>query len=302
MENTKEFDVIIIGGSYAGLSAGMALGRSLKGVLIIDSATPCNSQTPHSHNFLTNDGKTPKEISSVARQEVENYSTVTFYNGFATSGKKIVSGFEITTQSNQTFTSKKLIIATGIKDLLPDISGVKECWGISIIHCPYCHGYEVKNNITGILGNGDSGYEFSKMISNWTQDLTLYTNGKSTLTEAQTQQLQRKNVHINEHEIQRFTHTNGSLENVVLKNNETHCLEAMYIKAPFTQQSTIPVQLGCDLSEQGYIQVDAFQRTNIYGVYACGDNATFLRSVANAVCTGNISGAMTNKELIDEAF
>ncbi len=302
MGNSKQFDVIIIGGSYAGLSAGMALGRSLKSVLIIDSESPCNKQTPHSHNFLTNDGKTPNEISRIARQEVEKYTTVSFYNGLAIHGEKTTHGFEITTQTNKTFTSKKIIIATGIKDLLPDILGVKECWGTSIIHCPYCHGYEVKNKKTAILGNGDYGFEFSKMIYNWTKDLTLFTNGKSTLTEEQTQKLKHNNININEAEIKQIKHKHGFIENIVLKPNKTHRVEAMYLKAKFIQQSDIALKLGCEITAQGYIQVDPFQRTTIYGVYACGDNAAFLRSVANAVCTGNISGAMANKELIEEAF
>lgn len=302
MENKKHFDVIIIGGSYAGLSAGMALGRSLKSTLIIDSSNPCNKQTPHSHNFLTNDGKTPKEISNNARQEVAKYTSITFYNGLAIKGKKIKSGFEITTQSHKTFTSKKLIIATGLKDILPDIPGLKECWGISIIHCPYCHGYEVKNKKTGILGNGDSGFEFSKMIYNWTKDLTLFTNGKSTLTEKQTLKLHHHNIKINETKIQCFTHKNGTLENIVLKNDKTHAIETMYFKAPCTQQSDIAKQLGSEITAQGPISVDTFQRTNIHGLYACGDSATALRSIANSVNTGNISGAMINKELIEEEF
>src|SRR3546814_179503 len=107
MTSTKDFEVIIIGGSYAGLSAAMALGRSLRNVLIIDSGLPCNRQTPYSHNFLTQDGKTPKEISTLARQQVENYKTVKFYKGLATMGTKTVNGFEITTDTNEKFTDRK---------------------------------------------------------------------------------------------------------------------------------------------------------------------------------------------------
>ena len=142
MSHTKIFDVIIIGGSYAGLSAAMALGRSLRNVLIIDSELPCNIQTPHSHNFITQDGKIPQEIISLARHQVEKYATIKYHKGLAINGLKMENGFVITTSTNDTFTSKKLIFATGVKDIMPDIDGFAACWGISVIHCPYCHGYD----------------------------------------------------------------------------------------------------------------------------------------------------------------
>ena len=145
ISDMEPLDVIIVGGSYSGLAAGMALGRALRQVLIIDSGKPCNRQTPYSHNFITQDGKTPEEIATLARQQVEKYDTVTFFNGLATNGAKTENGFEIQTASGETFSAKKLIFATGIKDIMPDIEGYAECWGISVLHCPYCHGYEVRN-------------------------------------------------------------------------------------------------------------------------------------------------------------
>jgi len=127
MKTPADFDVIIIGGSYSGLSAGMALGRSLRKVLIIDDGKPCNRQTPHSHNFITHDGKAPAEIAALARQQVEKYDTVTFFNGLATSGTKTADGFNIQTASGETFNAKKLIFATGVKDHMPAIPGLGEC-------------------------------------------------------------------------------------------------------------------------------------------------------------------------------
>src|SRR5689334_3705559 len=150
MKQPANFDVIIIGGSYAGLATAMALGRALRNVLVIDGGNPCNKQTPHSHNFLTNDGKTPKEIASLAKQQVRMYSTVSFLDGFATAGLKTTSGFEVQTQAGEVFTSKKLVFATGIRDVMPSIPGFAESWGISVLHCPYCHGYEVRHQKTGI--------------------------------------------------------------------------------------------------------------------------------------------------------
>src|SRR5688572_21015675 len=172
MSGDNHFDVIIIGGSYAGLAAGMALGRALRKVLIIDSGEPCNRQTPHSHNFLTHDGRPPGEIAKLARQQVQLYNTIRFLQGVAALGIKTEGGFEITQDSGEIFGAKKLIFATGIRDIMPDIDGFKSSWGISVLHCPYCHGYEVRNQRTGILGNGENGFELTKLISNWTKDLT----------------------------------------------------------------------------------------------------------------------------------
>src|SRR5215210_2082005 len=155
MTDNKHFDVIIVGGSYSGLAAGMALGRALRKVLIIDDGKPCNRQTPFSHNFLTNDGNSPTEIAALANLQVRRYETVKFFEGLATSGIKTENGFEIQVASGETFAAKTLIFATGIIDVLPDIDGLAACWGISVIHCPFCHGYEVRNEKTGILGNGD---------------------------------------------------------------------------------------------------------------------------------------------------
>lgn len=127
MKDRRHFDVIIVGGSYSGLAARMALGRALRQVLIIDSGKPCNRQTPNSHNFITQDGKTPKEIATLARQQVERYDTVTFFNGLATNGAKTENGFEIQMASGEKFGAKKLIFATGIKDIMSDIEGYVEC-------------------------------------------------------------------------------------------------------------------------------------------------------------------------------
>ncbi|RPI69851.1 MAG: NAD(P)/FAD-dependent oxidoreductase [Ignavibacteriales bacterium] len=302
MTDNNNFDVIITGGSYSGLSAGMALGRALRKTLIIDSGKPCNIQTPHSHNFITQDGKTPKEISSAAREQVAKYETIKFYSGVAVSGAKTGKGFEIKTQSGDIFTAKKLIFATGVKDIMPDIKGFSECWGISVIHCPYCHGYEVRNETTGILGNGEIIFEFSKMINHWTKDLTLFTNGKSTLTNEQTEKLKKHSIKIIETEIDKFEQSNGQIENVVFKDGSKIPMKAVYAKIPFEQHCDIPKQLGCELNEQGYIKIDTFQKTTIPGVFACGDNTFVMRSVANAVAMGTLAGAMTNKEIIEEEF
>jgi thioredoxin reductase len=302
MTTQRQFDVIIIGGSYSGLAAAMALARALKKVLIIDSGEPCNRQTPHSHNFLTNDGKTPAEITAIARAQVEKYGTVRFFWGTAIDAKHTRDGFEILTASGETFQAYKLIFATGIRDRLPAIDGLNACWGISALHCPFCHGYEVKNESTGILGNGKDGYDLASLIANWTSKLTLFTNGPSTLTSSQTALLAAHQIDIIETPIAKLAHNSGCLEHIVLSDGSYLPVKAVYIRSPFQQASLLPETLGCALTEEGYIQVDAFQATSVPGIYACGDNTTKLRTVANAVAQGTTAGMTASKQLITEQF
>lgn len=302
MKNIKQYEVIIIGGSYSGLAAGMALGRALKKVLIIDSAKPCNRQTPHSHNFITHDGQEPAEIAALAKLQVKHYRTVEFFSGLAIDGKKTKNGFEIQTDSGEKFAAMKLIFATGIEDIMPDIPGYAESWGISVLHCPYCHGYEVRKQKTGILGKGDFGFEFSVLISNWTDDLTLFTNGKSDLTIKQMAKLKKHNINVEEAEIQKLEHQNGYVKNVIFKNGGKFPVKALYARSAFVQHSAIPELLGCELNNEGYIRVNPAQKTNIQGIFACGDNSTRMRTVANAIAMGTTAGMMANKELIEENF
>lgn len=296
------FEVIIVGGSYSGLAAGMALGRALRRVLIIDSGNPCNRQTPHSHNFLTQDGNTPGHIAKIARQQVASYDTVIFCHDLATKGTKTENGLEIQTASGEKFSGKKIIFATGINDQMQNTPGFAECWGISVLHCPYCHGYEVRNEKTGILGNGEYGFEFSTLISNWTKDLTLYTNGKSTLTQDQTSKLEKHNINIVQKEIEELEHVDGYIQKIIFKDGTIAFAKALYTKVPFEQQCKIPELLGCQLTEEGYINIDPFQKTTVQGIFACGDNTSRLRTVANAVAMGTTAGIMANKELIFEEF
>jgi thioredoxin reductase len=302
MIQKKNFEVIIIGGSYSGLSAAMSLGRSLRDVLVMDSGLPCNRQAPHSHNFITQDGQKPSVISAKAKLQVAFYKTVQFYEGLATEASRTENGFEITTASGMVFTAKKVLFATGVKDLMPEISGFADCWGISIIHCPFCHGYEVKSEKTAIIANGEAGFEYAKLIANWTKDLRLCTNGKSTLTALKTKILLKHKVEIIEGEIESFEHKNGNIEDIVFNNKEKIRVKAIYHRPPFEQHCPLAVNLGCELNEQGLLKVDAFQKTTIPGLYASGDNCHPARSLATAVSPGSIAGAMINKELIEAEF
>jgi len=302
MTHTEDYEVIIIGGSYAGLSAAMSLGRSLRRVLIIDSGLPCNRQTPHSHNFITHDGEKPSVISEKAKAQVPKYRTVNFINDLAITGKKNDVGFEITTQTGGKYQAKKLIFATGIKDTMPDIAGFAACWGISIIHCPYCHGYEFRHKITGILADSAKGFHLAGMVNNLTDKLTLFTNGTAGFTEEQMIKIKNQQIEIIESTVAAIEHEKGQIKNIIFDDGSKKSLEGLYAALPFTQHSSIPESLGCELTEHGYIKVSPFQETTVSGIFACGDNSNMMRSVANAVHTGNLTGALINGKLVEENF
>lgn len=301
MEN-RIFDVIIIGGSYAGLSAAMVLGRSLRDVLVIDSGQPCNRQTPHSHNFLTQDGKTPTEISALARQQVKKYKTVQFLNGLASKGRKVEDGFEIDTMDGESFRAKKLIFATGVRDLLPNIKGFAECWGISAIHCPYCHGYENNLKRTGIITKGEHATHFVPLIFNLSNDVVFFTQGQHDVDAEFLKKMQQKGIEVIDAEVDEIVHQEGYLSEVILRDGKKVKLDALYAPVPFEQSTDLPISLGCELTDQGHIRVDMMNATTVPGVYACGDNMIQFRAVAQAVSSGNMAGAAINRELAMEAF
>jgi len=300
-EDTEFFDVIIVGGSYSGLSAALALGRSLRKVLIIDNKEPCNRFAPYSHNFITQDGEVPSSISEKSRKQILKYETVFYHHDTVLETEKSKDLFIIRTKEGKKATCNKLLFATGLKDIMPDIQGFAECWGVSVLHCPYCHGYEVRNEATGILGNSNLAFHYAQLVSNLTDRLTIFTNGKEEFTDEQKKILQYNDIQIVEEKITALEHTEGKLKCLHMGNQTSFPLTALYARPAFEQHCKIPIQLGCKTNEQGLLILDNSQQTNISGVYACGDNSAF-RSVAVAVSTGSKAGAAINASLAIEKF
>lgn len=299
---SKTYHAIIIGGSYAGLSAAMSLGRVRREVLVIDSGLPCNRQTPHSHNFLTRDGETPSAISAIAREQVGRYKTVTFLDALATSANPTNKGFSVVTNGGETFETTKLILATGLTDILPEVEGLSDCWGITVIHCPYCHGYEARGQKTAILGQGNAAQHYAKLIRKLTDDVTILTDGPAAFTVDQCEVLEKNRVPVIEKPIARLDHQNGKLQKVIFHDGSSLDVTALYVGPTTEQHSNIPIDLGCELTESGHILVDNLQKTSVEGVFACGDNSSQLRSVAQAVFSGTMAGARVHYELSEEEF
>jgi thioredoxin reductase len=294
-------DAIIIGGSYSGLSAALALGRSMRRVCIVDAGNPCNKPAPRSYNLLGQDGRSPSVISSIAMQEVLQYQTVNYLNDKVESAKAMIGYFELTTGTGEVLRAKKILLATGIKDEMPEMHGFEACWGISILHCPYCHGYEFRGINTVIIASGSTAFEFAELISHWTDKLSLVTNGEGELEPDQYQVLAEKNIRIIEKKISRLHHSNGYIQSIQFDDGTSLDADVAYARPFMKQHSNIAEELGCAFHGI-HINVDQYQQTSVPGVFAAGDNCSPLRSLANAVASGGIAGACINKELIRNEF
>lgn len=301
--NNGLYDVIVVGGSYAGLSAAMALGRSLRRVLVVDSGLPCNRFTPHSHNFITQDGEQPAVIAAKARAQVEAYDSVQFVQGLVKDAWKEGEQFLVQTATGETYGALRLLFATGITDIMPaNMPGFADCWGISVAHCPYCHGYEVRGKKLGLFGNGELAFEFTRMLYQWSKDLTLFTNGPSTLTAVDDNKLQSHNISIVTTPVKQLLHSNGHIHGVELADGVVVKVDAVFAKPAFHQQCDVPAKLGCKFTNHGHIETDDYGKTSVPGVYAAGDNSSFFRSIAGATAAGNKTGAWINRELIEAYF
>ncbi len=292
-----DFDVAIVGGSIAGLSAAMTLGRSLRRVGVFDSGNACNRYAPRSHNFITCDGKQPGEIVSTAREEVAKYETVSFHDIEVTGVEKTDRGFIILT-SDQEFSAKRLLLATGLKDNLPDVRGFGDCWGISILHCPYCHGYECRNQRTGIIANGEAAYHLGTLINNWTRDITVLTNGVSELRNEEREKLAQLDIDVIEKEIAEIRHSGGRADAVFFTDGTSEPIRHYYASIPFEQQNGLAESLGCKMTGHSHVDVDDEQRTSIEGVYAAGDCTAQARAISVAAASGTKAGFTINVELI----
>lgn len=300
MKTDNNYEAIIVGGSAAGLSAALILGRSMRKVLVIDSGKPCNRQTPHSHSFMTRDGVTPTELTTIARDQALAYPTVGIVDDEVISISREDDDFRVSTANGPAYQARKILLATGVKDLMPDIGGFAECWGRSVLHCPYCHGYEVKNQPMGVMINGDHADEYAGLIRHWSKDIRLFTNGPAIFSDAQRKTLSRLNIPVIETPIGRLDHREGMLTAVVLQDGNRVEMTALFAPVPTRLHSDLAPSSGCDLTAAGLIAVSPFGETSVPGVFAAGDNSSFMRQVVTASAAGNTAGAWLNKELVSE--
>lgn len=294
-------DVIIIGGSYAGLSAALQLGRARRDVLIIDEGKRRNRFASHSHGFLTQDGVDPAIIAADARAQVMEYPSVQWLaaraDGAARIEKNEVSGaaFEVTVSGHRHL-ARRLLLATGVRDILPDITGLAERWGKAVFHCPYCHGYELNQGQIGVIAGSELSMHHALMLPDW-GPTTFILNGAFEPDDEQLKSLAARGVTVERNPIAKIT---GHAD-IVLADGRTLPFAGLFALARFELASPIAEGLGLEFDEGpvgATIKTDPMKETNVPGVFACGDAARPMASVALAVGDGNIAGAGLHRSLM----
>lgn len=298
-DNKQRYEVIIVGGSYAGLAAAMTLGRALRKVLVIDAGQPCNQYAPTAHNFPGFDGETPQFIRDKILDQVRNYTTVEFFEGKVTSISGTDMNFEVVVDKSTSFKTNKILLATGVTDILPEINGFKECWGKSAIHCPYCHGYEVAQSKVAVFAHGQAALQMSKLIRQWSTEIHILTNGHEDFNKDELQELHELGTRVITKELQQIVSNDGMVSKIIFSDDTEEAIDAIYVRVGIKQSNSLAKDLGCDFDDHGFVIVDNHNKTKIDGVYAAGDIMSGMRSLAIATAAGTKVGIFMNKELIE---
>ena len=290
-------DAIIIGGSYAGLSAALQLARARRKVLVIDGGQRRNRFAAAAHGFLAQDGRPPGEIVADARAQLAAYPTVQWIDGIADSATREAHGFSVSTANGERFSARRLILALGVTDELPDVPGLAERWGTSVFHCPYCHGYELDQGAVGVLAVSPLSLHQALLLPDW-GPTTFFLNGVFAPDEAQLAQLDKRNVRIEREPIARLTESELSVE---LRDGRLLPLKGLFTATRTCPSCDLAEQLGCAMEDGPlgpFITTDAFKETTTPGVYACGDAARAMSSVVLAVADGAMAGVGLHRSLI----
>ncbi|MFC3199994.1 NAD(P)/FAD-dependent oxidoreductase [Parapedobacter deserti] len=295
MVNNLSADVIIIGGSFAGLSAALALARSGRSVAVFDNDDACNKSSEKAYNILTNDGLSPQEIKSKAIKNVMNYKSASFYTKTVS---RIAEGdpLSIETVDGATYSSKAALLCTGMADIIPDIPGFADCWGKSIIHCPYCHAYERQARHVSMFGHTEEDIVLAGLLKTWNKDVTLLTNGHPVLAE-QHELLQKQQITIKTQSISALCHNDGQLRAVAFDDGTSFEVKDIFVNPAAVQRSSIGESAGCELLENQLIKIDDFHRTTVTGVYAAGDCCTSFRTISIAIASGTKAGIFIHQDL-----
>ena len=291
------FDAIIVGGSYAGQSAALQLARARRNILVIDEGKRRNRFAAHSHGFLGHDGRDPAEIADRAREQLLAYPNVSWLADRAENAERLADGFALTDTSGTRHESRTVVLATGIKDGLPEVPGLAERWGRAVFHCPYCHGYELNRGHIGVLAVSEISMHHALMLPDW-GTTTFFLNGAFEPTADQLAQLAARGVTVEKEKISALA---GDPIDVVLEDNRRIALDGLFTATATEISSPIAAQLGCDLADGPtgrFIRTDEMKATSVPGVFACGDAARAAGNVAMAVGDGAMAGAATHRKLM----
>ena len=295
-----QFDVIIIGGGPAGLNAAVVLGRCNRKVLLFDHGKQRNRYSNGMHNYLTRDDISPKEFLQLSRKELKKYGVKTLNTEVKNAAKR-GNHFEVKDVKNKIYKSRKLILATGLSDNIPDIKGINKFYGASVHHCPYCDGWESNNKAIGVYATTKSGIDVALLLTSWSHDITLYTNGENYLTKKNKEVLVAKNIKIIIEPIEALKGKGKQLSEVVLKSGTTSFCEALFFSNGYSVQCHLVESLGCNTGKNNIAITNNSQQTNVKGLYVAGDISKDVHFVIVAAAEGAKAAVYINKELTQEA-
>ena len=297
-----QHDAIVIGGSFAGLSAAIQIARARRSVCVIDADSPRNRFSKASHGFFGQDGNDPRAMIASARAQVQRYPTVQTIAGEASFVRPINGGFEVTVKGGAVLTAAKLVLAFGVSDMLPELPGLAERWGTSVLHCPYCHGFEYAGGRLGVLHSTPMSAHQALLIADW-GPTTLYLNGAAPPDEETRLKLMQRGVTIEPARIGALRGEKGGLSSLLLEDGRDAPIDALYVAPRTRLNSAIAEQLGCALDDGPFgsvIRTDEKKLTTVPGVYAAGDIARVPHNASWAAADGVTAGVFLHQSLVFE--
>ncbi|WP_405112954.1 NAD(P)/FAD-dependent oxidoreductase [Paenibacillus sp. FSL K6-1217] len=295
-------DVVIIGGGPAGLNAGLMLGRARKRTIVIDEARPRNAVTREAHGFLTRDGIAPFELRRIAIEQLGVYPSVSHMEDTVVSITGEDGAFQLETASGLKMTAKKLLFAAGMKDRKLDIPGLTEVYGTSAFVCPYCDGWELRDQPLVVISRGAALMHLAPLLYGWTKQFTVCTNGPDELSDAEREELRAHDIPLFDTPIREISSSKGMVNHVKLMDGTEIPCTGIFFKPELLPGSDLPQSLGCRISEMGILEVGEFGQTSVPGIYAAGDAATMMHQSIAAAASGALTAAAMNGELNREVW
>jgi thioredoxin reductase len=294
------YDCIVVGAGPAGLSAALMLGRCRRRVLVCEAGEPRNARSTGLHSYLTREGIAPLEFLRLARKEVEEFPTIEFLSAEVKDARRTNEGFMVVLADRTELEARKLLLATGVMDELPDIDGLRPLYGTSVHHCPYCDGWEWRDQPIAIYGRGEEGSGLALGLSVWSDDLVLCTDGPSDLTTTQQEQLERLGIEVREDEVVRLEGQRGWLSRIIFAQGEPLPRRALFVAAGQHQQSDLALRLGCRFTGKGAVDTGSCEATEVPGLYVAGDASKEAQFVIVAAAEGAEAGMAINKALLKD--